>query len=92
LQRRSTSGDVAARYMEGVTDFDVTDLLPKVKAPTLVMHARGDLVIPFKAGQRMAAGIPGARFVAMQGNNHLFQEYEPANERFFEELRLFLRA
>jgi class 3 adenylate cyclase/pimeloyl-ACP methyl ester carboxylesterase len=92
LQRRTTSAEMAARYMEAVNDFDVVDLLPKVRAPTLVMHARGDVIVPFEHGQRLAAEIPDARFVAMQGGNHLFQEYETANERFFEELRLFLRT
>lgn len=91
LQRRSTSGECAARYWEAVINFDVVGLLPKVAAPTLVMHARGDLRVPFEAGQQMAARIPGARFVALQGNNHLLLEHEPASERFFEELRLFLK-
>jgi class 3 adenylate cyclase/pimeloyl-ACP methyl ester carboxylesterase len=90
LQRRSTSPECAARYMEVVGDFDVTDLLEKITAPTLVMHARGDLIAPFEWGQRMATGIPGARFVALQSNNHLLLEREPAAERFFEEIRLFL--
>jgi class 3 adenylate cyclase/pimeloyl-ACP methyl ester carboxylesterase len=90
LQRRSTSPECAARYMEAVGDFDVTDLLGKVRAPTLVMHARGDLRVPFDWGQQMAAGIPGAKFVALQSRNHLLLENEPAAERFFEEIRLFL--
>jgi class 3 adenylate cyclase/pimeloyl-ACP methyl ester carboxylesterase len=91
LQRRSTSGECASRYMEAVIDLDVIDLLSRVTAPTLVMHTRGDLVIPFSAGRRMAADIQNSRFVALQGNNHLFQEGEPACERFFEELKFFLK-
>jgi hypothetical protein len=54
------------------------------------MHARGDLRVPFEEGQRLAAGIPGARFVGLQGKNHILMENEPAADRFFEELRLFL--
>jgi hypothetical protein len=38
----------------------------------------------------MAAGIPGARFVALEGRNHIPLEGEPAFERLFEEIRLFL--
>jgi len=89
-QRLVTSGECAARYLETVGEFDVTDLLPKVTVPTLVMHRRGDLRIPIEEGRRMAAGIPGARFVALDGRNHIPLEGEPATERFFEELRLFL--
>jgi hypothetical protein len=39
----------------------------------------------------MAAGIPGARFIPLQGKNHLFLKHEAACERFFEEIELFLK-
>jgi class 3 adenylate cyclase/pimeloyl-ACP methyl ester carboxylesterase len=90
LQRRTTSPECAARYYETVGEFDVRDLLPKVTAPTLVMHVRDDRVAPIEFGRQMASGIPGARFVALPGKNHLFMEHEPAEQRFFEELELFL--
>jgi pimeloyl-ACP methyl ester carboxylesterase len=90
LQRRTTSPECAARYYDVVGDFDITDLLANVKAPTLVMHVRGDLTAPLEEGRRLAAGIPGAHFVALQGQNHLFLEQEPASDRFFEEVKLFL--
>ena len=38
----------------------------------------------------MAAGIPGARFVALPGRNHLFLETEPAFGQFLEHTRAFL--
>ncbi len=90
LQRRTTSGECAARYLETAGEFDVTGLLPQVRAPTLVMHARGDPRQPMELGRQMAAGIPGAKFVVLQGNNHILLPQEPAFARFFEELRLFL--
>jgi pimeloyl-ACP methyl ester carboxylesterase len=92
LQRRTTSPDNAARYFDVVGDFDITELLAAVKAPTLVMHARGDLIVPIEAGRQLAAGIPGVRFIAFPGKNHLFLQHEPASDRFFEEIRLFLRG
>jgi pimeloyl-ACP methyl ester carboxylesterase/DNA-binding winged helix-turn-helix (wHTH) protein len=92
LQRKTTSPEGAARYFDVVGDFDITDLLPRVKAPTLVMHVRDDQLVPFEAGRRLAAGIPGARFIALPGRNHLFLEHEPASDRFFEEIRLFLKG
>jgi pimeloyl-ACP methyl ester carboxylesterase len=55
------------------------------------MHVRDDLICPMEAGREMAAGIPGAQFVVLPGRNHLFLEDEPATQRFFEEMRLFLR-
>ena len=43
LQLKTTSPECAARYFDVASDFDITDLLSKVKAPTLVMHVRDDL-------------------------------------------------
>ena len=45
LQRKTTSPECAARYFDVVGDFEITDLLPKVKPPTLVMHVRGDITV-----------------------------------------------
>jgi len=90
LQRRSTSAECAARYFEAAGQLDVRELLPQVKVPTLVLHSRGDAMVPVEAGRLLAAAIPGARFVALPGQNHMLLEDEPATQRFFEELRLFL--
>ena len=91
-QRLATSPECAVRYWDAVSDINVMELLEKVRAPTLVMHVRGDVNVSIEAGRRIAAGIPGARFVAIQGRNHILQEGEPAMERFLEETRLFLKA
>jgi class 3 adenylate cyclase/pimeloyl-ACP methyl ester carboxylesterase len=90
LQRKTTSPECAVRYFDAVGDFDIIDLLSKVKAPTLVMHVRDDQIVPIETGRQLAAGIPGARFIALPGRNHLFLEHEPASDRFFEEIRFFL--
>ena len=92
LQRKTTSSECAARYFDVANNIDITNLLSKVQTPTLVMHVRDDLIVPFEAGRQLAAGIPGARFVALPGRNHLFLEDEPASARFFEEVSLFLRG
>lgn len=90
LQRRTTTPKTAARYFELTGDFDVTHLAGRVTAPTLVMHTRDEAVVPFEAGRELAASIPGARFVTLPGQNHLFLEHEPAAQQFFEEIKLFL--
>jgi class 3 adenylate cyclase/pimeloyl-ACP methyl ester carboxylesterase len=92
LQRVSASPENAARNLEANGDTDVTDLLPKVTVPTLVMHARDDARVPFDRGRRLAAAIPGARFVPLQSRNHLILESEPAHARFIEEITSFLRS
>jgi class 3 adenylate cyclase/pimeloyl-ACP methyl ester carboxylesterase len=90
LQRISISPDDAVRYRVATSNFDVTALPSQVTTPTLVMHARGDAVVPFDQGRRLAAGIPGARFVSLASNNHLILEDEPAFPRFLQEIRTFL--
>jgi class 3 adenylate cyclase/pimeloyl-ACP methyl ester carboxylesterase len=90
LQRVTVSGEVAARISEVNAETDVSALLPRVSVPTLVLHARDEARVPFEAGRRLAAGIPGARFVTLQGRNHLFLESEPAFGQFLEHTRAFL--
>lgn len=90
-QRKTTSPECAYRYFETTRNLDVTDLLPKVKVPTLVMHVRGDQVQPFEAGRELAAGIPGAHFVILQGQNHIPLEQDPTSARILEEIDLFLK-
>jgi pimeloyl-ACP methyl ester carboxylesterase len=71
-------------------DTDVSTLLAKVNVPTLVMHSRDDARVPFDQGRRLAAGIPGARFVPLPSGNHLILEDEPAFPRFLHEITTFI--
>jgi class 3 adenylate cyclase/pimeloyl-ACP methyl ester carboxylesterase len=70
LQREAATQEMAARLMDLTFSLNVVDLLPKVRVPTLVMHRRGDRAIPFQLGRELAAMIPGARFVQLEGNIH----------------------
>ena len=91
LERISTSPDVAARMFEENGNIDVTDLLPLVSVPTLVLHSRGDAIASPKAGRELATRIPGARFVSLDSNNHIILEHEPAWPRLRDEIQNFLR-
>ncbi|MDO8613089.1 MAG: adenylate/guanylate cyclase domain-containing protein [Dehalococcoidia bacterium] len=66
--RRSTTPEVAAKYLEFSFSVDVRQYLPQVRAPTLVLHRRGDRHVPIAAGRAVAALIPDARFVALEGD------------------------
>ena len=92
LQRITTSPENAARLRLVVDEIDVSDLLPQVRSPTLVLHCRDDAVQPFDEGRRLAAGIPGARFIAIEGRNHIPLKGEPAWNRLVEEMRDFLQS
>jgi pimeloyl-ACP methyl ester carboxylesterase/DNA-binding winged helix-turn-helix (wHTH) protein len=92
LQRRTASPEGALRLHDAFGEIDVTAELARVRAPTLVMHARGDASVPFEEGRILATGIPGARFVPLDGNNHVLIKSEPAWSRFLAETCAFLSA
>ena len=89
LCRRTTSGQVAVRLMEARAEVDVTPLLEKVRAPTLVLHARDDEVVPVSEGRLLASKIPGASFVELDSRNHVLLENEPAWEQFTRNILSF---
>ena len=91
LQRRTTSGENAARIRKACDEIDITMLLPQIKVPTLVMHLRDDPAIPFEEGRRIAAMIPGARLVELDGPNHVILEGDRGWDRFLDEIDTFLR-
>jgi pimeloyl-ACP methyl ester carboxylesterase/class 3 adenylate cyclase len=90
LQRMSTSPETAFRLIKGSAQIDVSELAKKVKAPTLVLHARQDALVNFMEGRLLAELIPGARFVLLEGKNHILMENEPAWGQFMVEVKAFL--
>ncbi len=82
LCRRTSTGEMAARILESRSDVDVSALLGRIQAPTLVVHARNDEVCPVAEGRALAAGIPGAQFVELDSRSHILLEHEPAWGRF----------
>jgi pimeloyl-ACP methyl ester carboxylesterase/DNA-binding CsgD family transcriptional regulator len=84
LLRRMTSSANALGLLKTFWETDVSAIVPQVNCPTLVLHSRGDSVIPFDEGRTVAAQIPHARFVPLDSRNHLLLESEPAWSRFVE--------
>jgi len=78
--RLSATGDVVQKQIEiGSNRRNLSKLLTNVSVPTLVIHRRGDQV-PFAAGRELASKIPGARFLPLEGSNHLPSSHEEAME------------
>jgi len=84
LCQKTTSPDMAARLLRMRAEMNVVDLLPQVRVPTLVIHARDDNITPVAEGRLLASSIPGAQFVELPGKNHVLLEGEPAWPRFQE--------
>ena len=70
LMRRTTSVEAAVRLIEARGGLDVVAVAPHVKARTLVVHARGDHVVPVEEGRLLAALMPGAACPRRLGEPH----------------------
>jgi pimeloyl-ACP methyl ester carboxylesterase/DNA-binding CsgD family transcriptional regulator len=92
LQRMSTSPENAVGLIRGFDSMDVTDLLPKVSCPTLVLHARNDARVPFGEGRMVASSIAGAEFVPLESRNHILLEQQPAWKQFLTEIARFVHG
>lgn len=92
LQRMSTSPDNAVGLIRGFDAMDVSDLLPKISCPTLVIHARNDARVPFGEGRIIASSIAGAKFVSLESRNHILLEHQPAWKQFFTEIARFIHG
>ena len=90
LMRVSTSPENAVRLQEAVGRVDIRSRLSMVRVPTLVLHSRNDGRVSYRRGLELAHGIPNARLVTLESNNHLLLEHEAEFPRFMETIRAFL--
>lgn len=84
-----SSAATAARTWRTNSMIDVQAEAQQVKCPTLVLHARGDVRVPYEEGRLIAALIPGSRFVSLESRNHMMMESEPAWGQFLAALEEF---
>jgi pimeloyl-ACP methyl ester carboxylesterase/DNA-binding CsgD family transcriptional regulator len=70
FQREAASADQAAASLEAIYGFDVSERLGDVRPGAIVLHRREDRAIPFALGQNLAAGLPDATFIALDGDDH----------------------
>ncbi len=71
FQRRSTTPEISAKLLDHTYKMDVTRLLPHLRVPTLVLHRQQERSTPFRLGRELASLIPNARFVPLDGRDHL---------------------
>jgi pimeloyl-ACP methyl ester carboxylesterase/DNA-binding CsgD family transcriptional regulator len=92
LLRSAGSPANAVQLLRTLVECDMRDLLPQVRCPTLVLHARRSAVLSFDEGRKVAALVPDARFVPLESRNHILLENEPAWQQFISEIDDFLPA
>jgi pimeloyl-ACP methyl ester carboxylesterase/DNA-binding CsgD family transcriptional regulator len=90
LQRLSTSAGNAARLTEGYSHINVVKEASNLSVPTLILHARNDMMVGFEEGRKLAAHIPGALFVPLDSKNHLLLPSENAWRQFWQHVYSFL--
>jgi class 3 adenylate cyclase/dienelactone hydrolase len=71
MERSAASPAMVQQLFDMFLDIDVRAVLPTIHVPTLVLHRHGDRVVNRRAGEVLAAQIPGARFVELPGIDHL---------------------
>ena len=70
FQREAATAETAAALLGLVYRLDVRAHLPLVGRPALVVHRRDDRAVPYRLGREVAAAIPGATFIPLQGSAH----------------------
>jgi pimeloyl-ACP methyl ester carboxylesterase/DNA-binding CsgD family transcriptional regulator len=90
LERETATAEVAAELLRQMQGIDVIESAARLNVPTLIAHCRGDMRVPFDEGCKLAATIPGARFVPLESKNHVLLPDEPAWAVFQGELARFL--
>jgi pimeloyl-ACP methyl ester carboxylesterase len=90
LRRYGASPRAAADLRRMNRKIDVRSILPSIHVPTLVLHVRGDRDVPIEQGREVAAAIPGAHFVELPGDDHLFFANPDATEAVVREVREFV--
>ncbi len=70
-QAHAATAEMSANLLELTYAMDVRDVAADVTAPTLVVHRRNDRAIGHEHGRQVAAAIPGAELVTVEGNQHL---------------------
>jgi pimeloyl-ACP methyl ester carboxylesterase len=69
--RQSCSRSVTVPLLRALLAYDLVDVFPAVRVPTLVLHRRGDVLIPVSHSRWIAEHIPDARLVELAGHDHL---------------------
>lgn len=80
FERLGASPAAAIALMRMNSQIDVTEILPSIRVPTLVIHRTGDGVVNVEGGRLLANQIRGARYVELPGIDHLPSVGDNADE------------
>ena len=76
VERAAASPGSIRALMSANYDIDVRHLLAAIRVPTLILHRSGDKLVPAAAGRYLSENIPGAKYVELQGSDHMVLDQE----------------
>lgn len=88
--RQSLSRGDVTPFLRSCLSYDMVDVFPAVRVPSLVLHRTGDELVPVRTGRRIAEKIPGARLVELPGHDHF--PFAGDAEAVVTEVERFLRG
>jgi len=89
FERLGASPGAAKTIMRMNSQIDITDILPSVKVPTLIIHRKDDVTVNVEGGRLLAERIPNAKYVELSGADHLPMVGENPNQ-ILDEMAQFL--
>ena len=66
--REAVDGKTFAKLLELAYSLDLTSISRRVTVPSLVIHQRGDRVVPIEHARRLASCLPNCRFLSFEGD------------------------
>jgi len=70
--RLGATPTAAVLWLRMMAQVDLRPLLPSIRVPTVVVHRRGDVIVPVGNGRHLGDAIRGARYVELAGDDHLW--------------------
>jgi pimeloyl-ACP methyl ester carboxylesterase len=71
FERLGGSPGAVKTIMRMNSQIDITDILPTVNVPTLIIHRKDDVAVNVEGGRLLAERIPNAKYVELSGVDHL---------------------
>jgi len=90
MMRISETPEDVSAFMTAGEKIDVSGLARQIKVPALIIHTRGDQVVPFYWGVDLASLIPGARLVPIDGSDHIAIAGDGEGEQISQVVQPFL--
>jgi DNA-binding winged helix-turn-helix (wHTH) protein len=90
VTQASATREQALRIRDASNQTSLAKVLPLVRCPTLILHARHDGVHPLAEAQKLAAGIPDARLVVLETANLMPIKGQPEWPRMMQTMLDFL--